>query len=825
MIRIPNSSITEAKKKKKKVASSVTTTTGSVGVNIDRFNDAMGRPTKYAQDPQAIDGGFGGYHADASMIHMSVPDGATGAADGADCSSGGDCGGMGESLSEAKIFSAKVKDYIDIPDSVKLLDKLEVSRVLQQLQPREIFKVGYITPVYFYKKLLDKFTLIKLTQLRGFTGVDARDLANEITAKYSGEVDSRAANQTLDPNGHTDYNQIYNQYSSEQDDDKHVDVSNEDEYSPYGEDRFNTENNKVKSRINGMRKDYGENEINKTVKQGDIEIYEIDPATGRPKYDKTGRPIVKEKVTDLKTILFVPETNSKPVVRYFLDLKDNEGFFEVDRSDLVDTIYKKVFDVIAKDIKSGKIRRDQDLTPTEKTFLGNVLDKAKAVIVSDSQTTNDSILSQDDAYKPNFRSLYTNQVFFLETKNETLGTPIDQITEALSEALITEKRETKRYYIRPQDIFCANKADVLKGLIEVANSGENCTVYSLKNLDDHDDVHKLTNHDIIYYYDDNVLYDKNHVLVMDYDLFIKHEEERKKINKDPGLITKQEYNQNYDDRMTKETVVESADFCASGYRVQNVPEYAKKKKYIVARYSDDYDELWFYGAWDDKKAAEECVNTLGNAKLIVNNNVLTEAKKEKEICCICGEEYDGYGNNAEPYKAGYCCDACNLKFVIPARLVYYSTEDEMEESLTEAVGYSEPIEDDSRNQGQKTTTLVYDSSNQEFKKIATSETIMKNTHLYNSTGINQDPAIQSLIDDILDYDSALKDYIEQCYSEACANPEDYGFESADDVSIFKLAAGQLAGGYGISQEEYDFILSAMLDHDIYVPEIMDGLEV
>jgi len=41
---------------------------------------------------------------------------------------------------------------------------------------------------------------------------------------------------------------------------------------------------------------------------------------------------------------------------------------------------------------------------------------------------------------------------------------------------------------------------------------------------------------------------------------------------------------------------------------------------------------------------------------------------EKQVCCICGEEYEGYGNNAEPYKEGRCCDKCNMQFVIPDRL-------------------------------------------------------------------------------------------------------------------------------------------------------------
>ena len=42
--------------------------------------------------------------------------------------------------------------------------------------------------------------------------------------------------------------------------------------------------------------------------------------------------------------------------------------------------------------------------------------------------------------------------------------------------------------------------------------------------------------------------------------------------------------------------------------------------------------------------------------------------KEKNICPICGKEYEGYGNNADPIADGYCCDECNRLLVIPARI-------------------------------------------------------------------------------------------------------------------------------------------------------------
>lgn len=45
--------------------------------------------------------------------------------------------------------------------------------------------------------------------------------------------------------------------------------------------------------------------------------------------------------------------------------------------------------------------------------------------------------------------------------------------------------------------------------------------------------------------------------------------------------------------------------------------------------------------------------------------------KDKHVCCICGKEFVGYGNNPAPvvpYGTGRCCDQCNIDKVIPKRL-------------------------------------------------------------------------------------------------------------------------------------------------------------
>lgn len=176
----------------------------------------------------------------------------------------------------------------------------------------------------------------------------------------------------------------------------------------------------------------------------------------------------------------------------------------------------------------------------------------------------------------------------------------ESLTEAQGEkGRVPGKRYIKRYYIRPQNIFCSKKSDILQALVK--DVGENnCSVYSLKSLDDHDDVHLLQPSDIIYYYDNGILYDKNHVKVMDYDLNVKNEEERKKLDIDS--VSDATFDTEYEDRL-----VESLE----------------------------------------------------------------------KVCCICGEEFEGYGNNPAPVRdKGSCCDACNLKFVIPARIeAAYGTKD------------------------------------------------------------------------------------------------------------------------------------------------------
>ena len=206
-----------------------------------------------------------------------------------------------------------------------------------------------------------------------------------------------------------------------------------------------------------------------------------------------------------------------------------------------------------------------------------------------------------------------------------------EVTEGVTRMtnLTEAKRYVKRYYIRPQNVFASNKAEILQRLAEVEADGANCSVYSLKALEDHDDVHLLQPKDIIYYYDEGVLYDKNHIPVLDYDLNVKNEEERPRISADATSDTR--FKDVYQDRMTDRTFAEALE----------------EDFYL------DFDDVNVYGV------------------------KLKEGKEAEYTCCICGDDFEGYGNNPAPYKeSGKCCDACNRKFVIPARLAQVADDEE-----------------------------------------------------------------------------------------------------------------------------------------------------
>lgn len=193
------------------------------------------------------------------------------------------------------------------------------------------------------------------------------------------------------------------------------------------------------------------------------------------------------------------------------------------------------------------------------------------------------------------------------------------------------KRYIKRYYIRPQNVFCSSKSDIIKALAKIGQS--DCSIYSLTSLKDHDDVHKLTNNDIIYYYDDGVLYDKNHVQIFDYELRPKDEEKREEAEKESK------------DGSSSETK-ELRDIYFDDKRVTAVT--ANKDNTIKVK--ENLEENPF-------KLDFDSINALGEN--------LTESKKP--ICAICGEELTDIdlkaANKTDDGKK--ICKSCFIKFIEP----------------------------------------------------------------------------------------------------------------------------------------------------------------
>jgi len=540
--------ITLTEKKKKKVCNSVTYTTGDIQKNIDFFNKRSG--TYIGNDNTNPSTEEAKAEAAADAANSAVAGGeAVGAGESCGMSCGESSGGMGESLEEGGIMTAnKIGKSVELPAQINILDQRKVTEFVMSIGPEERFKVGYITPIYFYKELWDKFTLFKCTEFVGYTGIDYRDVRSDNTTNLD---KAREEDSGTDELQHGQFNVV----------------------SRTVDQRYGQRNKTV------MRKDHN----------------------------------TKEYV-DFETILFYPDPQIAPKVSYFIDLKNGMGALKTDKETLEKTIFAKVHEIADTKIKDAQLKAKIDkVFDTDNATVHNVNLDPEA---KKEYTANDIIVN-----KPQVRALYINQIYYI-------GDDIIQNGRLVNEDLkLTEgaPRVIKRYYIRPQNIFCSNKADILATLAQLGD--ENCSIYTLKNLADHDDVHKLTSKDIIYYYDDRVLYDKNHVQVLDYDLFVKHEEERKNFNvKDAEDIPDSQFDSEYEDRMTEN--LDEAFFCT-------------------------FDDINVYG------------------------ETLHEGKQD--TCCICGEEIEGYGNNAEPYKKGTCCDACNIKFVIPARIENIHAQDVADE--------------------------------------------------------------------------------------------------------------------------------------------------
>lgn len=131
---------------------------------------------------------------------------------------------------------------------------------------------------------------------------------------------------------------------------------------------------------------------------------------------------------------------------------------------------------------------------------------------------------------------------------------------------------------------------------------------------------------------------------------------------------------------------------------------AAEVKYCSVRPRKDGTHELFVGT---QEACENFINEYNNTHpdnkydLVIHSRTLADERmprwmrenSESKICCICKKPFDGYGNNAEPVCSGSCCDECNMKEVIPARMKLldnHSSED-LDESLNEGNAVSGKI--------------------------------------------------------------------------------------------------------------------------------------
>lgn len=87
---------------------------------------------------------------------------------------------------------------------------------------------------------------------------------------------------------------------------------------------------------------------------------------------------------------------------------------------------------------------------------------------------------------------------------------------------------------------------------------------------------------------------------------------------------------------------------------------------------------------EEKSVMEETLDHIG---------IKLDEDKEQE-CVICHKPFEGYGNNAEPVAEGRCCDECNTKVVIPARIEEMNKHKKLDEAKEkdEAEEKAEPEE-------------------------------------------------------------------------------------------------------------------------------------
>ena len=102
-------------------------------------------------------------------------------------------------------------------------------------------------------------------------------------------------------------------------------------------------------------------------------------------------------------------------------------------------------------------------------------------------------------------------------------------------------------------------------------------------------------------------------------------------------------------------------------------EYDKIKSLLVKHlFGDAYGEGNYYIDFFDitKDLTKNYICDIKDVIDFLEETKMIPLKKENvKTCSICGEILETHGNNPQPFtNKGECCDNCNVKYVIPARI-------------------------------------------------------------------------------------------------------------------------------------------------------------
>lgn len=138
----------------------------------------------------------------------------------------------------------------------------------------------------------------------------------------------------------------------------------------------------------------------------------------------------------------------------------------------------------------------------------------------------------------------------------------------------------------------------------------------------------------------------------------------------------------WDDAEVYEIKPDDKHYIKEGQKQPLVEDGEEKVYQVIVKYKDELTQKLEARIAKNRKDLEYQLSTDKDVEWYdFDEKQFNEDKEEAKICCICGKEYSGYGNNAEPVKAGKCCDDCNLSEVIPARIAKINVS--REHSMTE----------------------------------------------------------------------------------------------------------------------------------------------